>query len=1673
MSIQYPLGAAPMAAPGGLRPWVAGWAPGAASLPLGSPVEPLVSPLAGAPAWTSPGLLPVQSPPPQPYFEACGGCCGAANRQLSPLPGVAALGMPPHSLCQQPPAMLSARPLASPLQQHGGGGGLQLASSPRLVGSPPAGAYGGGGSLMAPVAVPPALLSRIDGVVSEMERELCDDAAMCVASPLREASAPPDPHGGAFGRPPVHVATGPENALSQDYGGQGHQALKWINSQIGAIERRREACDMRSAHLAQLRQLVGSQRKPWEQHALGARGSEGSTAGSNDHEPRLSASGSEEDFGNAAMVEYNPHRRGGADAGDRIKTLGAHHYILRKQVEDLHHSHAEKDRQLLLSSQERQELIDAHGALEATCERRLQELWTAAEAVEEGGRRAELAEEAASERVKQAAAETHGLQARMLQLEKEVVSEQQLAAEAVAAREAVEVDLKDLELNSQAVLEDCRRLNKRVEELQGTGGGGAGSGAVLTTPMSPSSAQVHEERKVLDQHVKMLEDQRCELEAFRRALADESRSLSKQYSARDEQTKRELHSLSKAHKQLREEYMQKEEFLLTIEARSDAAEDSLASEYSAWRADRERLQQLERELADAGGAAAALEASVHRVDSDRARIVELEKELTDALASQEAQSRQLQQQRGKVLELEQELAEKHSAVESHLRADAASKATIDDLREQLHDSRRRGDEHEERHVTNRSLIGELERQLQEAQEALDDHSERHHELSAEVLGVRRQLTDTEAAREHHAQQHLTKQSRLSDLEQQLAQALASQDHHQKNHGAMQVRLSQLSAEITEAMAEKDHHVKQTSSHKGKVSELERQLAEALEHKDQFSRQHAAVKTKHDQLVDQVAELLDARDSHGKAVTNFKRQIMELEDHLAEHEAEAEQSRKHHGASKGRVQELERLIQEMEAEAHAEKSAHNKAASALQANILELEVKLVEAERQREQQAKQQRELQARFVELEQHLHEVQAEKETRARSYSALRSKMNEMEHELAEAQETKQQHSRRHTIAQTQLKSIEEELGGALGEKERQVKQQTARIKELEDMLDAAMGEKESHAKQTHRRHEELERLLSATQNEKDHHSRKHGDALSRIEELESELSSALKEKSGHADTLHTTRERLKELEARHSGVLDEHHQKHTTSQARISELEEELLRSLRDRDHHATKHSSLESRYRELEERFEARGGAEEATVQVLALEDRLGVAERERDDLFADRESLQAQVRELVEELHRAKEDRDEQQRQRGLSDMRIESLDRSLRERSLQDAQEVDSNLQRVVEQDRTIADLEARLLASSEARHGTTRELERKVEHLEKELHEARRTLAHEHTLAETIRKDAEKALEQADEAKRAQAQEYEERLNLALEGRTKVAFEGLPYSHGRSNSFQHSRTAERPGRVQRSLTAGSVDSELDLPFDRFESRASSAVGQRTSTRNFPIPDWLPAAAVQILEQIETQGWETVNWRHDHTLLHLAAEHGDHKLCTHLVTLDADPNAMDDKGRTPVDCAREHGHADCARAIEEMMSGRQERFRTSLKEEPERIRPVIPSSYLKIMAQIDRIGWHKMQWTRGFTLLHWAAKHDYPELCGRFLTQGADPYHRDDSGKSAFDFARERGSLRAERELELPVKSELVPLEDLSEFYQLGNEEDSLAPLESGQFRHKSLAAQPRASVLAARPSLAF
>eukprot|EP00438_Fugacium_kawagutii_P021111 Skav213901 [mRNA] locus=scaffold1439:75331:87799:- [translate_table: standard] len=99
-------------------------------------------------------------------------------------------------------------------------------------------------------------------------------------------------------------------------------------------------------------------------------------------------------------------------------------------------------------------------------------------------------------------------------------------------------------------------------------------------------------------------------------------------------------------------------------------------------------------------------------------------------------------------------------------------------------------------------------------------------------------------------------------------------------------------------------------------------------------------------------------------------------------------------------------------------------------------------------------------------------------------------------------------------------------------------------------------------------------------------------------------------------------------------------------------------------------------------------------------------------------------------------------------------------------------------------------------------------------------------------------------------------------------------------------------------------------------------------------------------------------------MHWAADHGRRDIMEFLLRYPAGEDLLlqrDNQGRIPLFYAERAGNES-------------KMHKQNLSQRPSGSSDGIPEAYLRVMQQIDQIGWDKMCWGRGFTLLHWAAKH---------------------------------------------------------------------------------------------------
>ncbi|CAJ1430312.1 unnamed protein product, partial [Effrenium voratum] len=242
------------------------------------------------------------------------------------------------------------------------------------------------------------------------------------------------------------------------------------------------------------------------------------------------------------------------------------------------------------------------------------------------------------------------------------------------------------------------------------------------------------------------------------------------------------------------------------------------------------------------------------------------------------------------------------------------------------------------------------------------------------------------------------------------------------------------------------------------------------------------------------------------------------------------------------------------------------------------------------------------------------------------------------------------------------------------------------------------------------------------------------------------------------------------------------------------------------------------------------------------------------------------------------------------------------------------------------------------------------------------------------------------------------------------------------------------------------DREGHTPAELAEQRHQVSVAQflyghmEMNPRQEGVEERLPPAYREVLKQVVASGWDSVRWKEGFSMLHWAASKGEVDLARYLLQLRADPDARDDTHqRTPLDWAEHEGHVEAAEMLRRQtrsrllgrLSTRRKTFQQERSSLPvqqgqavpaprrkseaaprrrSRRKSVMPESYIPVLEEIDRRGWNNMQWTNGFTLLHWAAQNDQPDLVEQLFTKAADPLQKDDAGRTALDFARESGSL---------------------------------------------------------------
>eukprot|EP00927_Polykrikos_kofoidii_P036749 TRINITY_DN31019_c0_g1_i1.p1 TRINITY_DN31019_c0_g1~~TRINITY_DN31019_c0_g1_i1.p1 ORF type:complete len:1445 (-),score=265.07 TRINITY_DN31019_c0_g1_i1:120-4454(-) len=196
---------------------------------------------------------------------------------------------------------------------------------------------------------------------------------------------------------------------------------------------------------------------------------------------------------------------------------------------------------------------------------------------------------------------------------------------------------------------------------------------------------------------------------------------------------------------------------------------------------------------------------------------------------------------------------------------------------------------------------------------------------------------------------------------------------------------------------------------------------------------------------------------------------------------------------------------------------------------------------------------------------------------------------------------------------------------------------------------------------------------------------------------------------------------------------------------------------------------------------------------------------------------------------------------------------------------------------------------------------------------------------------------------------------------------------------------------------------------------------------------------QSLEAIVKTGWDSINWSKNYTLFHYVAERVQDPGVAELVGLLAtNLESKDDKGKRPIDYAREAGHKGVIQVIERLRRDEYMRQRTHTEERGRRLdaesslgrqrssrekdAASVPSQsgdeLQKMYAALEGVspelrrsiekvldtGWSNIDWPRGFSAMHLAASQGHSGAIQLLSAAGANPGEMDDFQFKPLEYA---------------------------------------------------------------------
>ena len=1346
------------------------------------------------------------------------------------------------------------------------------------------------------------LLKRIDGVVSEMERELSDDLAACVKSPLTELKQDGN-------KVEVFGNDDDDDAADND------STIDWIDKQIRSIESRREQCESRQAHLTDLRRLVA-------------------------------------DRGRRPLLRDDGLLSGDDEARDsptrRLSILEGEHEELKKQVET-----------------ERVELLKVRANLEMECERRLQEARSLAESMQENRQRALAAEEAANQQSRDAVNQLHLVQERLRETEATLERERQQFRLLQDAQAAAGADLRQLEENSRIVLADNQTLQQKVREMELERSVFLEVQAKSEEERKALVARIRqaEEDKAREIESALHTHREQWREAASRETQQLRASMTATHNKHLKTAEKQGEvRVSEAQTALLKELEEWKERCSRLQADKDDAEERSRIEMQRLHAQatedatrlRDDQEKLKAALAAEVGAKEQVQRQHQAVMQDMDKLKFDQAELSkDKMAEQAARQKAEQEHQAVLQDLERVRAD-HQRVTREKEEEARLRQEVERKHAEVQRDLEKVKEDQRRLQNDKDAEERAKLEVQRLHQAvLDEKKSLHgnHTQLQELLNAEKKAKDEMQRR--HTMVENDKQKMLRD-QADLAEAKAREEklklEAEREHQKLLQDLEKLRQDQAQLNTDKEDEKRAKEEAERKHASVLRDMQQLQADRDKLQADQAAEKRAREEAEKKHAEVLQDRDK----IAADMRQLQS--DKEAEQRAKQEMERKHEAAMKqmelaNADQTKLKMDKDSEAQARFDMEAKHQAilrdleqlraekdSIQTEHSTLQMEHQRLQAERNRlhtshtettrgheeaisKLRTAHETELKQTKDQSQQHKMEWEGRHQSLLQELEGVRVELRRAQQEKEDerrakdrAQADRQSASRQSEVLQLQVQSIQSRRNSDLGSLE----DAQARLRSLQSENELLTSDINT-LKKLKQEKEEAEKDLREAFN------------IQR-----SELKTVQKQLEDREQQVKEFEERRKDLEEKYSGLL---------SQLSAEKKEgEDLRRELREAQ--ATG-EQLQRNAQEALDRLLLLQQENEDLKQSMEAKSRTSESEALKRRLSMPRMSLWAvpPVLAIEEEAELLPNSTDEFIAQVRDAHKGVDSL--------MQSAAEV--HIRTITAQLDGAAAAESkgtgirRGLADYEKQYEIQSERRSELNNLEARLHDLRalkEEVALQHHLPDSDRNQVTEYLER--DMKRCEEEIEIMRPSSALSSLPDeliqvlmhMADEGLPpeFEHGFSPMHWSAQRGRRDliEFIRQQVDGGhellnSRDAQGRIPL--FFAERSGKVGLayhlrriggsadllvRSSERRPDTEDLAPAYK-KVLEQIEQRGWQSMKWKDDFTMLHWAANHGKKDLCLYLLSQQANPMDKDSKGRTAAAVAAEAKHFEVVAAIQDKVT----------------------------------------------------------------------------------------------------------------------------------------------------------